>query len=216
MIKDIEQLKKLGILIHRELPVDLILQSHTSSFASFVMNYNMNKLNYTLPELMNMLESNEGTLKSSRISTVLTIEHRSSSKRESSLKEKKSAKKLKKEKESKSKKKDTPKKAAASKGKYFYCHADGHWKRNCSLYLKSRKKQKVNAPSKGMSNLLVIESNLIVFSTSNWVLDSGSNAHICTSMQSLVESRQLRKEEMVLCIDNDARVVAVAVRRYPL
>ena len=63
MIKDIKQLEKLGIPIHRKLQIDLILQSLTSSFAQFYMNYNMNKLNYTLLELMNMLVSNEGILK---------------------------------------------------------------------------------------------------------------------------------------------------------
>ena len=126
MIKDIEQLEKLGIPIHKELQVDLIFQSLTSSFASFVMNYNINKLNYTLPELMNMLVSNEGTLKSLRVGTILAVEQGSSSKRKFSWKKKKPTKKQKKKKESKSKKKDTSKKAAGGKGKCFYCNNDGH------------------------------------------------------------------------------------------
>ena len=63
--------------------MDLILQSLTSSFAQFVMNYNMNKLNYTLPELLNILVSNEETLKGSK-GTILAVEQASSSKRKSS------------------------------------------------------------------------------------------------------------------------------------
>ena len=111
---------------------------------------------------------------------------------------------------------DTPKKAAASKKKYFHCHSDGYWKRNCLLYLKSLKKQKADAPSEDISNLLVIESNLMVSSTSSWVLDSSLSAHICTSMQDLVESRGLRKGEMILHISNGAKVAAVTIGTYPL
>ena len=64
--------------------------------------------------------------------------------------------------------------------------------------------------------MLVIESNLMIFSTSSWVLDSGSSAHLCTSMQSLEESRRLRDGEMILRVGNGARVAAVTVGTYPL
>ena len=142
--------------------MDLNLQSLTGSYAQFVMNYNINKLNYTLPELLNMLVSNEGILKSSRDS-VFSIEQ-SSSKRKFTWKKKKPAKKQKKE--NKQKKKDTPKKAKSSKEKYFHCNIDGHWKRNCPLYLESLKKQRQDAPSEGIS-IHVIEYNLTVSSASS-------------------------------------------------
>ena len=48
------------------------------------------------------------------------------------------------------------------------------------------------------------------------MLDSGSSAHLCTSMQDLEESRRLRDGEMILRIGNGARVTAVAVETYPL
>ena len=60
-------------------------------------------------------------------------------------------------------KKDVPKKPEA-KEKYFHCNAEGHWKRNCLLYLKSLKIKKDDKPSESM---LVIESNLTVSSTSD-------------------------------------------------
>ena len=82
----------------------------------------MNKLDCTIPELVNMLVTREGTLNSSR-GTILTIEQTSSTKRKLGWKKKnKSAKKQKKESKPK---KDIPKKAKA-KGKYFCCDADGH------------------------------------------------------------------------------------------
>ena len=63
--------------------------------------------------------------------------------------------------------------------------------------------------------MLIIESNLTVSSASSWVLDSGSSAHLCTSMQDREESRRLRDGEMILCIENGARVAAVAVEILP-
>ena len=60
------------------------------------MNYHMNKIDSTLSELLNMLVTVEGTLKSSR-DTVLTVE-RASSKRKSSFKKKKKSVKKKKNK----------------------------------------------------------------------------------------------------------------------
>ena len=63
------------------------------------------------------------------------------------------------------------------------------------IYLEGLKTKKGDKSLKGM---LVIESNLTVSSTSSWVLDFGSSAHIYTSMQGLIESRRLRKGDMIL------------------
>ena len=60
------------------------------------------------------------------------------------------------------------------------------------------------------------ESNFMVSSTSSWVLDSSSSAHICTSMQDLIESRRLRKCDMILRIGNGAKVAAETIDTYPL
>ena len=38
------------------------------------------------------------------------------------------------------KKKDF-KKSTASKRKYFHCNEDGHWKRNCKIYLDFKRKE---------------------------------------------------------------------------
>ena len=135
----------------------------------------MNKLDCTIFELINMLVTMESILKSSR-GTVLTVKRTSSSKRKSTRRKKvKSAKKLKKERKPK---KDSPK-TAEVRGKCFHCHAESHWRRNYPKYLESLKIKKGDKPSESM---LVIESNLMVSSTSSWVLDSGSSAHICISI----------------------------------
>ena len=61
--------------------------------------------------------------------------------------------------------------------------------------VKNRKKDR---PFKGTSDMLVIETNLTISSSSSWVLDSGSNAHLCTSMQDFKEVRGLREGEITL------------------
>ena len=81
------------------------------------------------------------------------------------------------------------------------------------MTVKSRKK---DGPFEGMSELLVIETNLTIFFSSSWVLNSDSSAYLCTFMQRLEEVRGLRKSEITLQIGNGARVATVAVRTYPL
>ena len=188
VIQDIEEFEKLGLEIQKELQMDLILQSLTSLYSQFIINFYMNKLDCTIPKLVNMLVTTEKTLKSSK-GTILAVE-RTSSKRQSTEKKKtKSAKKKKKE--------NRPKKDASNKTeakeKYFHCHAEGHWRKNYPKYLERLKTKKDDKPFEGM---LIIESNLAIFSTSSQVLDSSSSAHICTSMQDLIESRRSREGDM--------------------
>ena len=42
MIKDIEELKKLDIIMHKKLLVDLIMQSLLILYGQFMVNYDMN------------------------------------------------------------------------------------------------------------------------------------------------------------------------------
>ena len=64
--------------------------------------------------------------------------------------------------------------------------------------------------------MLVIESILTISSTSHWVLYSSSNAHIYTSMQGLIESRRLKKYDMILRVGNEAKITVEVVGTYPL
>ena len=134
----------------------------------------MNKLDRTISELINMLVTTEETLKSSR-DTILIVELTFSKRKSTEKKKVKSAKMQKKENRPKM---EVSKKAEA-KGKCFYCDAEGHWKKKYPLYLESLKIKKGDKPSE---RRLIIESNLTIYSTSSWILDSNSSAHICTSM----------------------------------
>jgi hypothetical protein len=54
MISFINELDMLGEKMDAETKVDAILSSLTNSFNQFIMNYNMNKMDVTLSELLNM------------------------------------------------------------------------------------------------------------------------------------------------------------------
>ena len=62
MISHLNTLEVLGADIDRESQADMILQSLLESFKEFRLNYNMNKMIYTLSELMNELVAAEGIL----------------------------------------------------------------------------------------------------------------------------------------------------------
>ncbi|XP_017621194.1 uncharacterized protein LOC108465370 [Gossypium arboreum] len=55
MIGYIESLEKLGFPLGVELATDVILQLLPDSFSQFVLNFSLNKINKTLPQLLNML-----------------------------------------------------------------------------------------------------------------------------------------------------------------
>ncbi|KAK8686459.1 hypothetical protein V6N13_125484 [Hibiscus sabdariffa] len=78
-------LEKLGFHLKDELAIDVVLQSLPDSFNQFVLNFNMNEINKTLPQLLGMLRTVEGNMKKSGSKSILMV-------REAKGKEKKVAK----------------------------------------------------------------------------------------------------------------------------
>ena len=135
MIEWIEKLKGLGIILEDELCVDLILQSLPNSFSQFIINFNMNKIDVTLPELLNMLKNAEGTMKKER--PVLFVA-------ENYKKRKKSFKKGQgKNKRTKKAKVVKKKESVKAKRQCFHCSKDGHWKKSCKTFLAEKAKMKL-------------------------------------------------------------------------
>src|SRR5262249_19634955 len=86
----------------------------------------------------------------------------------------------------------------------IHCGKDGHWKRNCKVYLESLKKEKHNDAS--TSGIYVIEVNTnATVNNQDWVFDTDCGSHICCDMQGLKNSRRLSKEEVVVRIANGQR-----------
>ena len=69
----IERLASLGIVMDAELSIYLILQSLPDSYASFVLNYQMNKITTTIPELINMLKTAEKAVNKQSSKSVMVV-----------------------------------------------------------------------------------------------------------------------------------------------
>ncbi|KAL4339154.1 hypothetical protein GQ457_08G031710 [Hibiscus cannabinus] len=60
MMGYIQTLEKLGFALNDELAIDVVLQSLPDSFSQFILNFNMNEIEKTLPQLLGMLRTAEG------------------------------------------------------------------------------------------------------------------------------------------------------------
>ncbi|KAK2421692.1 secreted RxLR effector protein [Trifolium repens] len=208
MIGYVGNLERLGFPLEKELATDLILQSLPDSFNQFILNFNMNDLDKTLPELLSMLRTAEQNLKSKGKSILMVSNGNKHHKKPKKQGGKWKGKGVAKPKESPPALK--PSGSIAKEGNCFYCGKTGHWKRNCPKYLEDKKKGV--APT--TSGIFVIEINLST--STSWVLDTGCGSHICTNVQELKESRGLAKGEVDLRVGNGARVAALAVGTYNL
>src|SRR5918995_2959870 len=156
---------QLGVNIPDDSVIDRILQSLPPSYKSFVMNYNMQGMEKTIPELFSMLKSAEAEIKKEH--QVLMVNKTT---------------KFKKGKGKKNFKKDGKDVAAPGKpvtGKKskngpkpetecFYCKGSGHWKRNCPKYLAENKA----GNTKGIFDIHVIDVYLTSTRSNSWVFDT--------------------------------------------
>ncbi|WJX67634.1 hypothetical protein P8452_52084 [Trifolium repens] len=111
MIGYVGNFERLGFPLEKQLATDLILQSLPDSFCQFILNFNMNDLDKTLPELLSMLRTAEQNLKTKGKSILIVSDG-----------------------------KKHHKKPNNQGGNCFYCGKTGHWKRNCPKYLEDKKK----------------------------------------------------------------------------
>ncbi|MCR4790616.1 MAG: DDE-type integrase/transposase/recombinase, partial [Treponemataceae bacterium] len=201
----ITRLSQLGFAMDSELSQDLILQSLPDSFSQFVVNYHMNKLNSSLPELLNMLKTAESHIKKDKGPILLVGE---SSKKKSDNKG--SKKKL----NPKSRIKKKKEKKISGPGTCFHCGKMGHWKRNCKSFLASVKPD-ASVASKGM---FLLHANMTLSSSdsNSWVLDTGCGSHICKSLHGLQKIRRLKKGDFELYGAGGESIQAEAVGTYIL
>ncbi|KAG6507371.1 hypothetical protein ZIOFF_032713 [Zingiber officinale] len=129
----IEKLLSLDLVIPHELSTDIILLSFPSSFDNFVVNFNMNKLEAILEELVNMLENYEATMKKEK--SFFLVGTSSGSKKGPKIKEKKRSAPMKK---IKPHKKARPSKPNQLQHISFHCNKPGHWRHNCKDYLSQK------------------------------------------------------------------------------
>ncbi|KAL8109813.1 hypothetical protein AgCh_025782 [Apium graveolens] len=187
MINLIERLGQLGFAMDGELSQDLVLQSLPSSFSQFVVNFHMNKLDVSLPELHNMLKTAESNFPPKKSSVLLIGEGFNPKKRKRNPSKKKKV----------GEKTPVPPKAEDPKSKVvcFHCNKVGHWKRNCKVYLAELKKKKGSETTASDSGMFMIEVNMSLNQISTRVLDTAYGSDIWNSLQGLRRSRTLEEEE---------------------
>ena len=105
----------------------MVLESLPETFKEFKVNYNMNKRNITLTELMNELHSTEEIYRAEKSLGSINIAEKCSSSRPKP--KGKGKKKV-------GKKKLSIKQDSKPKGKCFKCGQKGHWKKDCSKIVK--------------------------------------------------------------------------------
>ncbi|KAK8986242.1 hypothetical protein V6N11_013736 [Hibiscus sabdariffa] len=73
MMGYIQTLEKPGFALNDELAIDVVLQSLPDSFNQFVLNFNMNEINKTLPQLLGMLRTAECNMKKGGSKSILMV-----------------------------------------------------------------------------------------------------------------------------------------------
>src|SRR3954447_14471211 len=203
------RLTQLEVNLPDEAVIDRILQSLPPSYKSFVMNYNMQGMEKTIPELYSMLKSAEVEIKKEH--QVLMVNKTTKFKKGKGKKNfKKDGKEVAAPGKSVARKKS--KNGPKPETECFYCKGSGHWKRNCPKYLADKKAGK----TKGICDIHVIDVYLTSTRSSSWVFDTGAVAHICNSKHELRNKRRLARDEVTMRVGNGSKVDVIAVGTLPL
>ena len=125
---------QLGVNLPDDSVIDRILQSLPPSYKSFVMKYNMQGMDKTIPELFAVLKVAEVEIKKEH--QVLMVNKTTSFKKKGKGKKKGNFKQNSKQVAVQEKK---PKSGPMPETECFYCKQTGHWKRNCPKYLADKK-----------------------------------------------------------------------------
>ncbi|KAL4273562.1 hypothetical protein GQ457_13G015240 [Hibiscus cannabinus] len=136
MMGYIQMLEKMGFPLNDELAIDVVLQSLHDSFNQFVLNFNMNKINKTLPQLIVMLRTAKSNMKKNGSKSILMA--REAKRKGKKVTKSKGVGKTK----PKGKNALKPKGGISKEGKCFHSDKPEHWKGNCSIYLEEVNKSK--------------------------------------------------------------------------
>ena len=161
----------------------------------------MNKLNTSLPELLNMLKTAESHVKKEKAPLLLIDKKKKSGK--------KGFKKLNPKSGISKNKKG---KKASKQSTCFFCGKAGHWKKNCKAYLASVKPGASDGP-KGMYEIhaiLTLNSSI----SNTWVLDTACGYHICKFLQGLHKLKVLKEGDFNLYGAGGDIIQAEAVSSY--
>ena len=208
----LDHLERLEAPYPLALATDIILNSLPKSYDSFILNYNMNGWERTIPELHSMLRTADKNIpKPSK--PVLMI--KDGGVRKPSRDHSKGKAPVAKGKGKQVTRTPPPakKEKVAANDTCNLCGKIGHWKRNCPTYLAELRKKRTDASTSG---IYVITVNLFNFTPNSWVLDTGCGTHICNCLQGLRDRRSLQQGEVILQVGNGAHVAADSIGTFDL
>ena len=194
---------QLGVNLPDDSVIDRVLQSLPPSYKSFVMNYNMQGMDKTIPELFAMLKAMEVEIKKEH--QVLMVNKTTSFKKKGKGKKKGNFKKNGKQVAAQVKK---PKSGPKPETKCFYCKGTGHWKRNCPKYLADKKDGKVN---KGIFDIHVIDVYFTSVYSNPSVFDTSLVAKISNSKRELQNEQRLVKGEVTMCVGSGSKIDMIII-----
>src|SRR6266516_3001370 len=170
------------------------------------MNYNMQGMTKTIPELFVMLKSTKVEIKKEH--QVLMINKTTSFKKRVKEKKRNFKKNGKKVATPMKKPIDGPK----PRTECFYCKGNGHWKRNYPNYLADKKDGKVN---KGIFDIHIIDVYFTSVHSNPRVFDTGSVTKISNLKEELQNEQRLVKGEVTMCVGSDSKVDKITIA-HPL
>ncbi|GJT83981.1 putative RNA-directed DNA polymerase [Tanacetum coccineum] len=105
----------------------------------------------------------------------------------------------------------------AKDGQCHHCKEEGHWKRNCPLYLAElMKKKKTGGQNVASTSSGIYTIELFAFPKNSWVYDTGCGTHICNTKQGLRGAKKLKRGSLYLYVGNGVRAEVEAIGSFDL
>ncbi|KAI3821721.1 hypothetical protein L1987_09293 [Smallanthus sonchifolius] len=206
----IDQMNKLGYPMKDDMATDFILNSLPSSYAQFVMNFNMNGLD-------GMLKTAEMNIQGKRNQVLMVrstgVKKPNPKKRCFNSKGKKKVNVAAKPATNNNKK--ASKAPPPEERQCFECNKMGHWKRNYPEYLAKMKLQRASGEGTS-SGILIYVIEIFTVSSNTWVFDTGCGYHIINVLQEPKSWRKLKQGDMELIVGDGKRVPVLATGTYHL
>ncbi|KAI3712325.1 hypothetical protein L1987_70876 [Smallanthus sonchifolius] len=213
----IDQMNKLGYPMKDDMATDFILNSPPSSYAQFVINFNMNGLEKTVTELHGMLKTAEMNIQGKKNQVLMVrfagVKKPNPKKRGFNSKGKKKVNVVAKPATNNNKK--ASKEPPPEEHQCFECNKMGHWKRNCPEYLAKLKLQRASGEGTS-SGILIYVIEIFTVSSNTWVFDTRCGYHIINVLQEPKSWRKLKQGDMELIFGDGKRVPVLATGTYHL
>ncbi|GJY08226.1 retrotransposon protein, putative, ty1-copia subclass [Tanacetum coccineum] len=106
----------------------------------------------------------------------------------------------------------------AKDGQCHHCKEEGHWKRNCPVYLAElmKKKKKTGGQNVASTSSGIYTIELFAFPKNSWVYDTGCGTHICNTKQGLRGAKKLKRGSLYLYVGNGVRAEVEAIGSFDL